>query len=150
MILLADLHAYLDNMKAPWQLIKYRTQYYESVIRAMLRSIGVPLDKLQFIQGTCLLLAQITTLQQPCLMMTRLIFLLKLMSVCRSTHVLRIWVLCSIPTCCIWLNFAKFLVVRLFEWCCWVWIFNLCLMYLQCKSYRSKWCINRQHGNPKI
>ena len=50
-ILLADLHAYLDNMKAPWELIAFRTQYYQSVIEAMLRAIGVPLDKLKFVQG---------------------------------------------------------------------------------------------------
>ncbi|KAL4629487.1 Tyrosine-tRNA ligase, cytoplasmic [Arapaima gigas] len=51
-ILFADLHAYLDNMKAPWELLALRTQYYEQVIKAMLESIGVPLDKLKFIKGT--------------------------------------------------------------------------------------------------
>ncbi|KAF7274204.1 hypothetical protein GWI33_013124 [Rhynchophorus ferrugineus] len=51
-ILFADLHAYLDNMKAPWDLLALRTQYYENSIKAMLRSIGVPLDKLKFIKGT--------------------------------------------------------------------------------------------------
>ena len=38
-ILFADLHAYLDNMKAPWELLKLRTEYYEHVIKAMLTSI---------------------------------------------------------------------------------------------------------------
>ncbi|XP_049767790.1 tyrosine--tRNA ligase, cytoplasmic isoform X1 [Schistocerca cancellata] len=51
-ILFADLHAYLDNMKAPWELLSLRAQYYEHVIKAMLSSIGVPLDKLKFIKGT--------------------------------------------------------------------------------------------------
>ncbi|KAL4717021.1 hypothetical protein ACJJTC_016908 [Scirpophaga incertulas] len=51
-ILFADLHAYLDNMKAPWELLSLRTQYYEAVIKAMLQSIGVPLDKLKFVKGT--------------------------------------------------------------------------------------------------
>ncbi|KAK0175782.1 hypothetical protein PV327_009504 [Microctonus hyperodae] len=51
-ILFADLHAYLDNMKAPWDLLALRTQYYEAVIKSMLKSIGVPLDKLKFIKGT--------------------------------------------------------------------------------------------------
>jgi tyrosyl-tRNA synthetase len=51
-ILLADLHAYLDNMKAPWDLLAHRTDYYEKVIKAMLRSIGVPIDKLKFVRGT--------------------------------------------------------------------------------------------------
>lgn len=48
----ADLHAYLDNMKAPWTLLEHRTKYYEAVIKAMLRSIGVPLEKLKFVTGT--------------------------------------------------------------------------------------------------
>ncbi|XP_046393086.1 tyrosine--tRNA ligase, cytoplasmic [Ischnura elegans] len=51
-ILFADLHAYLDNMKAPWELLALRTEYYEHCIKAMLRSIGVPLEKLKFVRGT--------------------------------------------------------------------------------------------------
>ncbi|CAH0687787.1 unnamed protein product [Spodoptera exigua] len=51
-ILFADLHAYLDNMKAPWDLLNLRVQYYEAAIKAMLQSIGVPLDKLKFVKGT--------------------------------------------------------------------------------------------------
>ncbi|CAF3895751.1 unnamed protein product, partial [Rotaria magnacalcarata] len=51
-ILFADLHAFLDNMKAPWELLKHRTVYYEHIIKAMLKSIGVPLEKLKFVRGT--------------------------------------------------------------------------------------------------
>jgi len=51
-ILFADLHAYLDNMKAPWELLKLRTEYYEHVIKAMLSSIGVSCEKLKFVKGT--------------------------------------------------------------------------------------------------
>ena len=51
-ILFADLHAYLDNMKAPWDLLAKRTEYYEHLIKAVLKSIGVPLDKLKFVRGT--------------------------------------------------------------------------------------------------
>eukprot|EP00058_Branchiostoma_floridae_P004836 XP_002590324.1 hypothetical protein BRAFLDRAFT_121376 [Branchiostoma floridae] len=51
-ILFADLHAYLDNMKAPWELLAQRVIYYETAIKAMLQSIGVPLDKLKFVRGT--------------------------------------------------------------------------------------------------
>ncbi|XP_013774160.1 tyrosine--tRNA ligase, cytoplasmic-like isoform X1 [Limulus polyphemus] len=51
-ILFADLHAYLDNMKAPWELLELRTQYYEQAIKAMLQSIGVPLEKLKFVKGS--------------------------------------------------------------------------------------------------
>lgn len=51
-ILFADLHAYLDNMKAPWELLSLRVQYYEAVIKSMLKSIGVPIEKLKFVKGT--------------------------------------------------------------------------------------------------
>uniref|UniRef100_A0AAX7TJL8 Tyrosine--tRNA ligase, cytoplasmic n=1 Tax=Astatotilapia calliptera TaxID=8154 RepID=A0AAX7TJL8_ASTCA len=51
-VLFADLHAYLDNMKAPWELLELRVKYYEQVIKAMLESISVPLDKLKFVKGT--------------------------------------------------------------------------------------------------
>ena len=51
-ILFADLHAYLDNQKAPWELLAFRTQYYEVVIKGLLESIGVPLGKLRFVRGT--------------------------------------------------------------------------------------------------
>jgi tyrosyl-tRNA synthetase len=51
-ILFADLHAYLDNMKAPWELLHLRTKYYEAVIKALLESVGVPIDKLKFVRGT--------------------------------------------------------------------------------------------------
>lgn len=51
-ILLADLHGYLDSQKAPWNLLDYRTEYYECIIRSMLKSIGVPIEKLRFVRGT--------------------------------------------------------------------------------------------------
>ena len=51
-ILFADLHAFLDNMKAPWELLAHRTVYYEHVIKSLLKSIGVPLEKLRFVRGT--------------------------------------------------------------------------------------------------
>jgi tyrosyl-tRNA synthetase len=51
-ILFANLHAYLDNMKAPWELLELRTEYYEHLIKAMLSSVGVPLEKLTFKRGT--------------------------------------------------------------------------------------------------
>ena len=51
-ILFADLHAYLDNMKAPWELLAKRTEYYARCIKAALMSIDVPIDKLNFIKGS--------------------------------------------------------------------------------------------------
>ncbi|VDK34888.1 unnamed protein product [Taenia asiatica] len=51
-ILFADLHAYLDNMKSPWSILCHRATYYETVIKAMLESVGVRLDQLHFIRGS--------------------------------------------------------------------------------------------------
>ncbi|ORY02523.1 tyrosyl-tRNA synthetase [Basidiobolus meristosporus CBS 931.73] len=51
-ILFADIHAFLDNMKAPLELVEYRTKYYEALIKAMLTSLGVPLEKLRFVVGS--------------------------------------------------------------------------------------------------
>jgi tyrosyl-tRNA synthetase len=50
-ILFANLHAYLDNMKSSWDLLKFRTDYYEFIIKEMLKSVDVPLDKLNFTFG---------------------------------------------------------------------------------------------------
>lgn len=51
-VLMADLHAYLDNQKAPWELLTHRTAYYSAIIKATLTSLSVPIDKLEFVQGT--------------------------------------------------------------------------------------------------
>lgn len=51
-ILFADLHAFLDNLKTTWDRLQHRTEYYERVIQAMLRSIGVNIDRLTFVRGT--------------------------------------------------------------------------------------------------
>nr|CAG8574964.1 672_t:CDS:2 [Entrophospora candida] len=51
-ILLADIHAFLDNMKAPLELVKFRTKYYEVLIKTTLESIGVPIEKLKFVTGS--------------------------------------------------------------------------------------------------
>lgn len=49
-------------MKAPWTLLEQRTKYYEAVIKAMLTSLGVPLEKLKFVQGTSYQLSKEYTL----------------------------------------------------------------------------------------
>ncbi|RDW85106.1 tyrosine--tRNA ligase-1 [Coleophoma cylindrospora] len=51
-ILLADIHGYLDNMKAPLELIEYRAKYYETVIKSTLKAIGVDLNLLEFVLGS--------------------------------------------------------------------------------------------------
>ncbi|KAK6340584.1 Tyrosine--tRNA ligase cytoplasmic, variant 2 [Orbilia brochopaga] len=51
-ILLADLHAFLDNLKAPYELIRHRAKYYELLVKATLRAIGVSIEKLRFVLGS--------------------------------------------------------------------------------------------------
>ncbi|KAL4751993.1 hypothetical protein BDW72DRAFT_80156 [Aspergillus terricola var. indicus] len=51
-VLLADIHAFLDNLKAPLELVENRAKYYAKVIRAILESVGVPTDKLEFVLGS--------------------------------------------------------------------------------------------------
>lgn len=50
-VLFANIHAYLDNMKSNWDVLEHRTEYYKTIIKSMLTSIGVPLDKLTFVTG---------------------------------------------------------------------------------------------------
>lgn len=51
-ILLADIHGFLDNLKAPIELVEYRAKYYKFVIQALLRAVGVSLEKLEFVLGS--------------------------------------------------------------------------------------------------
>lgn len=51
-ILLADIHGFLDNLKAPIELVESRAIYYRKVITAILESVGVPTGKLEFILGS--------------------------------------------------------------------------------------------------
>ncbi len=61
-ILLANLHAYLDNMKAPWDLLDKRTRYYEEIIRGLMEVAGVDQSKLRFVRGTEIQLSKEYTL----------------------------------------------------------------------------------------
>ncbi|KAF2432193.1 tyrosyl-tRNA synthetase [Tothia fuscella] len=51
-VLLADIHGFLDNLKAPIELVEYRAQYYKYVITSLLKAVGVPIDHLQFVLGS--------------------------------------------------------------------------------------------------
>jgi tyrosyl-tRNA synthetase len=51
-VLLADLHGYLDNMKAPLELVEHRAKYYEFIIKALLRAVGVDIARLTFTLGS--------------------------------------------------------------------------------------------------
>lgn len=50
--LFADIHGFLDNLKAPLDLVQQRAEYYRYTIKAMLESIGVPTEKLRFVLGS--------------------------------------------------------------------------------------------------
>ncbi|KAL9081029.1 MAG: hypothetical protein Q9157_000345 [Trypethelium eluteriae] len=50
--LLADIHGFLDNLKAPIELVESRAVWYRLIITAILESVGVPTEKLQFVLGT--------------------------------------------------------------------------------------------------
>lgn len=51
-ILLADIHGFLDNLKAPIELVKFRAQYYRHVITELLKAVNVPTDQLNFRLGS--------------------------------------------------------------------------------------------------
>ncbi|KAK3938683.1 hypothetical protein QBC46DRAFT_161028 [Diplogelasinospora grovesii] len=51
-VLLADIHGFLDNLKAPLELVESRAKYYQHIITAILESVGVPTAKLEFVLGS--------------------------------------------------------------------------------------------------
>lgn len=51
-ILLADVHAHLDNQKSPWHLLDYRFEYYSKIIKAMFEAVGVEHKNVEFIRGS--------------------------------------------------------------------------------------------------
>lgn len=48
----ADIHAFLDNMKAPLELVGHRTKYYKFVLLAVFESLGIPTSRLTFVEGS--------------------------------------------------------------------------------------------------
>ncbi|KAL9100783.1 MAG: hypothetical protein Q9163_003879 [Psora crenata] len=51
-ILLADIHGFLDNLKAPIELVQFRAEYYKYVITALLKAVNVPIERLEFVLGS--------------------------------------------------------------------------------------------------
>lgn len=51
-VLVADLHAFLDNMKAPLETVQFRAKYYELIIKSILKSFNVPIEKMKFVLGS--------------------------------------------------------------------------------------------------
>jgi tyrosyl-tRNA synthetase len=50
--LFADVHAFLDNLKAPIELVNARADYYRHIITAVFRSLNLPVDRLTFVVGS--------------------------------------------------------------------------------------------------
>jgi tyrosyl-tRNA synthetase len=50
-ILLANLHAYLDNLKSTLEQVQSRTEYYQKMITAILNRLGVNMSKIKFVKG---------------------------------------------------------------------------------------------------
>ena len=46
------MHAFLDNLKAPLELVAHRTQYYKKLLLAVFASLGIPTSKLHFVEGS--------------------------------------------------------------------------------------------------
>lgn len=51
-VLLADIHAFLDNLKAPVEKIQLRTIYYEKIILSLLKSLNVDTSLIKFVKGS--------------------------------------------------------------------------------------------------
>ena len=50
-ILIADLHAHLDDQKTPWSLLDARSIYYQEIITALFEALDVDYSKLLFVRG---------------------------------------------------------------------------------------------------
>jgi len=51
-VLLADLHAHLDDLKSPFDLLDARSEYYEECIKGMMDATGVDWKDLNFVKGS--------------------------------------------------------------------------------------------------
>ena len=51
-LMIADIHAHLDDLKTPWELLDARSKYYEECIKAMLKAVGADIKKVRFIRGS--------------------------------------------------------------------------------------------------
>lgn len=51
-VLLADVHGFLDNLKAPIELVEERAKYYRHCITAALKAVNVDTSKLVFVLGS--------------------------------------------------------------------------------------------------
>ncbi|KAL1742954.1 hypothetical protein HDZ31DRAFT_42022 [Schizophyllum fasciatum] len=47
-----DVHAFLDNLKAPIELVTQRCKYYKFVLLAVFDALGIPTNKLRIVEGS--------------------------------------------------------------------------------------------------
>ncbi|WEL22072.1 tyrosine--tRNA ligase [Halorhabdus sp. BNX81] len=50
-VLIADLHAHLDDAKSPFDLLEARTAYYQETIEAMVEAAGADPEQITFVRG---------------------------------------------------------------------------------------------------
>lgn len=51
-ILIADIHAFLDNMKTSMKLLEHRSNYYTIMIKEMLKVLNTDISLLEFVKGS--------------------------------------------------------------------------------------------------
>jgi tyrosyl-tRNA synthetase len=51
-VLVADLHAHLDDAKTPFELLDARSAYYQAAIEAMIEAVGADSEAISFVRGT--------------------------------------------------------------------------------------------------
>jgi tyrosyl-tRNA synthetase len=51
-VLIADLHAHLDDEKSPFELLDARSAYYQETIKGMIDAAGGDPDEVEFVRGT--------------------------------------------------------------------------------------------------
>jgi tyrosyl-tRNA synthetase len=51
-VLIADLHAHLDDEKSPFELLDARSTYYREAIEGMIEAAGADPDAVEFVRGT--------------------------------------------------------------------------------------------------
>lgn len=62
-VLIADLHAHLDDEKSPFDLLEARAEYYRTAIEAMVEAAGAQSAEIEFVEGTEFELDQPYTLE---------------------------------------------------------------------------------------
>ncbi|WP_255149544.1 tyrosine--tRNA ligase [Halorarius halobius] len=62
-VLIADLHAHLDDEKSPFELLDARSTYYREAIRGMIDAAGADPEQVEFVRGTDYQLSEPYTLE---------------------------------------------------------------------------------------